>query len=87
MTRRRGPQRAAHSCRAESRLDYYVGRHSGRRPPRYKYAPIRTMGKAKELRKRPNAKAKASKDVGKIFGDPTGKKTEAELEEEFNKKV
>ena len=27
----------------------------------------------------PNAKAKASKDVGKIFGDPTGKKTEAEL--------
>ena len=45
------------------------------------------MGKAKELRKRPNAKAKASKDVGKIFGDPTGKKTEAELEEEFNKKV
>ena len=37
------------------------------------------MGKAKELRKRPNAKAKASKDVGKIFGDPTGKKTEAEV--------
>lgn len=45
------------------------------------------MGKAKELRKRPNAKKDAQKAVGKIFGDPTGKKTEAELEEEFNKKV
>ena len=43
------------------------------------------MGKAKELRKRPNAKKDAQKAVGKIFGDPTGKKTEAELEEEFNK--
>ena len=32
------------------------------------------------------AMIEASKDVGKIFGDPTGKKTEAELEEEFNKK-
>ena len=45
------------------------------------------MGKAKELRKRLNAKKDAQKAVGKIFGDPTGKKTEAELEEEFNKKV
>ena len=45
------------------------------------------MGKAKELRKRPNAKKDAQKAVGKIFGDPPGKKTEAELEEEFNKKV
>ena len=77
---------AASGAKLQKRADRLINQISAATNQR-RLGFITSHGKAKELRKRPNAKKDAQKAVGKIFGDPTGKKTEAELEEEFNKKV